>query len=311
MKLVGDIGGTKVLLALVDDAGRIVHKRRLASADFSSFDALLDTYLRAVSASIDGGCLAVAGPVADDGRMAKITNLPWVIDAAKLEKDFGLGRLTLINDFAGVALGVTALAPPQLITLQAGEPRADGVKLVIGAGTGLGMAVLVPAGDDWRVLPSEGGHVGYAPQDATQAQIWQALLEEHGRVTAERVISGPGLAAIHRILTGEAADPAEISARALGKNAAALRSVEVFFDCYGAFAGDMALALLATGGVFLAGGVTQKLLPLLHDGAFLAAFNAKAEHTDLARQMPVHVVTEPEIGLLGAAASINRNMRSV
>jgi len=307
MKLIGDIGGTKVLLALVDDAGAIIQKRRLASADFSSFDALLDAYLREVSAPVTGGCLAVAGPVADDGRLAKITNLPWVIDAARLEKDFGLGRLTLINDFAGVALGVTALAPEHLVTLQAGEPRVGGIRLVLGAGTGLGMAMLV--GD--QVLSSEGGHVGFAPADETQLRIWTALHAAHGRVTVERVISGPGLAAIHGILSGEYIDPADISARALGKDAVALRSVDVFTGSYGAFAGDMALALLTTGGVFLAGGVTQKLLPLLQNGTFLAAFNAKAEHADLARRMPVHVVTEPEIGLLGAAVSINRNMRSV
>lgn len=310
MKLIGDVGGTKVLLALIDE-GKIVHKRRLASADFSSFNELLDAYLREVSAPIDGGCLAVAGPVADDGRLAKITNLPWTIDAARLEKDFGLGRLMLINDFAGVALGVTALAPDQRVTLHAGEPRADGIRLVIGAGTGLGMAVLVPTGDGWRVLPSEGGHVGFAPRDETQARIWRALFEEHGRVTAERVISGPGLASIHFILTGEKADPAEISERALGGDTSARQTVDIFMASYGAFAGDMALALMARGGVFLAGGVTQKLLPLLQDGAFMAAFNAKAEHTDLARQMPVHGVTEPEIGLLGAATLARRTLPDV
>ncbi|MDP1653903.1 MAG: glucokinase [Rhodocyclaceae bacterium] len=330
MKLVGDIGGTKVLLALVDE-GKIVQRCRLASADFSSFDALLGAYLRDLSVSIDGGCLAVAGPVADDGRLAKITNLPWAIDAAALERKFAIspGRLTLINDFAGVALGVTALLPDQrsrntpgrpkcflapwgegraerglrggLITLQAGEPRADGVKLVIGAGTGLGMALLVPEGDGFRVLPGEGGHIGFAPQDETQARIWAALLKEHGRVTAERVVSGPGLAAIHRILTGENADPADISERALGGGAAARRSIEVFLAAFGAFAGDMALAAMARGGVTLAGGIAAKILPLLQTGAFLTAFNAKAEHADLARRMPVQVATDPEIGLRGAA----------
>jgi glucokinase len=300
MKLVGDVGGTKVLLALVDE-GRIVQQRRLASADFSSFDALLGAYLRDVPASIDGGCLAVAGPVADDGRFAKITNLPWTIDAAKLEQQFGLGRLSLINDFAGVALGVTALTPDQLVTLQAGEPRADGVKLVIGAGTGLGMAVLVSEGDGFRVLPGEGGHVGFAPQDETQVRIWAALMKEHGRVTAERVISGPGLVAIHRILSGENVEPAEISERALGGDAVARQSVDAFLAAFGAFAGDMALAVMARGGVYLAGGIAAKILPLMQAGTFLTAFNAKAEHADLACRMPVQVATDPEIGLQGAA----------
>ena len=299
MKLCGDIGGTKVLLALVDGAGNIREQCRLASADFASFGDLLGAYLGQTGTSIDGGCLAVAGPVADDGRSAKITNLPWTIDCAALEARFGLGRLCLINDFAGVALGVAAAAPEQLITLQAGEPSAAGVKLVIGAGTGLGMAIL--SGQD--ILPSEGGHVGFAPQDEAQARIASALLREHGRVTAERVISGPGLAAIHRVLTGENLDPAVIAGRARAGEPAALRSVDIFFSAYGAFAGDMALAVLARGGVYLAGGVTQRLLPLLAQSGFLAAFNAKAEHAELVRGMPVRVTADAEIGLRGAAAA--------
>jgi len=175
------------------------------------------------------------------------------------------------------------------------------VKLVIGAGTGLGMALLVPAGHGWRVLPGEGGHVGFAPQDDTQARVWKALLEEYGRVTAERVISGPGLAAIHRILTGKNADPSEISERALSGNDAARQTVEVFLAAFGAFAGDMALAVMARGGVTLAGGIAAKILPLMQTGTFIAAFNAKAEHADLVRRMPVQVATDPEVGLHGAA----------
>lgn len=299
MKLCGDIGGTKVLLALVDDAGEIRQQCRLASADFASFGDLLGTYLAQVDTAIDGGCLAVAGPVADDGRSAKITNLPWTIDCAALEARHGLGPLRLINDFAGVALGVVAAAPEQLIILQAGEPSPAGAKLVIGAGTGLGMAIL--SGKD--ILPSEGGHVGFSPQDEVQARIAAVLLREHGRVTAERVISGPGLAAIHRVLAGENLDPAVIAERALAGEAAAFRSVGMFFSAYGAFAGDMALAVLARGGVYLAGGVTQRLLPLMMESGFLAAFNAKAEHAELVRGMPVKVVADAEVGLRGAAAA--------
>jgi glucokinase len=302
MWLAGDIGGTKVLLALVDAAGRITGRRRLASADFSCFDDLLAEYLRGVASPIAGGCLAVAGPVADDGRSAKITNLPWNIDAAVLEQRFGHGRIELINDFAGVALGVATLEDKQLLTLQPGDPRVDGVKLVIGAGTGLGMALLL--GD--RVLPSEGGHVGFSPQDESQVRLWAALMREHGRVTAERVISGPGLAAIHRVLAGIETDPATIAEQALAGPSAARRSVEVFLSAYGAFAGDMALATMARGGVYLAGGIIGKILPLLHSGAFLAAFNAKAEHAGLVARMPVHVVTDPEIGLAGAALQVAR-----
>jgi len=191
---------------------------------------------------------------------------------------------------------------------QTGEPLADGVKLVVGAGTGLGMATLLPAGDGYRVLPGEGGHAGFAPADPLQARVWSALLKEHGRVTSERVISGPGLAAIHRILASEMTgpvdtlDPATITECALAGDAAARRSVDLFFSAYGAFAGDMAMAVMARGGVFLAGGIAARILPLLQAGGFIKAFNAKAEHARLAARMPVHVITDPLLGLRGAAA---------
>lgn len=300
MKLIGDIGGTKVLMALVDERGAIRQRCRLASAEFARFDDLLAAYLREVGAPIEQGCLAVAGPVADDGRSAKVTNLPWTIDGAALETRFGLGPLWLINDFAAVAHGVTALKSEQTCLLQAGEPHEEGVKLVLGAGTGLGMAIIAGG----RILPSEGGHIGFAPADETQWQVWRALQTEYGRVTAERVISGPGLANIHRSLAGESLDPAGVVARARQNDAGAQRSLEVFFSAYGAFAGDMALAVLAHGGVFLAGGVTQHLLSELSTSGFLAAFNDKAEHAELVRRMPVSVVTDPDIGLQGAAAAL-------
>jgi glucokinase len=303
MKLCGDIGGTKVLLGLLDDSGDIVSQRRLASAEFSTFEALLAEFLRGNASVLDGGCLALAGPVAADGRSAKITNLPWVIDAAALEREFAIapGSLRLVNDFAGAAMGVTVAGPEDLVTLQAGAPDATGVKLVVGAGTGMGMAVLIPEGGSFRVLPSEGGHVGFAPADEAQTRIWSALREEHGRVTCERVISGPGLAAIHRVLAGERLEPAAVSERALAGDAGALRSVEVFLSAYGAFAGDMAMAVMARGGVYLAGGIAAKLLPLLRSGTFLTAFNAKAEHAQLVARMAVHVATDPQLGLRGAA----------
>lgn len=302
MKLVGDVGGTKVLLALADETGVLHARRRLASADFSDFSALLADYLHGISPPPDVGCLAVAGPVAGDGRSARITNLPWRIDAGAMEARFGIRRIHLINDFAGVALGVTRLQSGQRLSLQAGRPEPGGLRLVLGAGTGMGVAALLGE----RVLPSEGGHIGFSPQDATQARIHAALLAEHGRVTVERVVSGAGLATIHRILHGEAALPEEVGQQALRGNLAARASVDVFFGCYGAFAGDMALAFMATGGVFLAGGVTQKLLPLLIASPFLAAFNAKAEHAALAAAMPVEAITEADIGLLGAAAFLRQ-----
>jgi len=311
MILCGDIGGTKALFGLAElVAGRprIRHRQRLECADFADFPSLLAAFLAAAPAELPrpgAGCLAVAGPVADDGRFARLTNLPWAVECADLEKDFGLPRLHLVNDFAAAAMGVLAATDNDLVRLQTGEPLPQGVKLVVGAGTGLGMAVLVPdpaAAAGWRVLPGEGGHVGFAPQDEIQARVWAALLQEHGRVTNERLISGSGLAAIHRILADELLEPAAITAAALeDANGAARTSVNVFLAAYGAYAGDMALALMARGGVYLAGGIAARLLPLFPVSPFLAAFNAKAEHAALAARMPVAVAIDPDLGLKGAA----------
>ena len=316
--LAGDLGGTKALLGIAEYAGnvpRFILTRRLASADFSGVDDLLRQFMTdagAELAGLSGACLAVAGPVSEDGRQAHFTNLPWQAEAAVLEKLLG-APLTLANDFAAVAAGIATLPADQRITLQPGDPLTDGVRLAIGAGTGLGMATIVTLGDTFKILPGEGGHVGFSPADPLQDEFAAFLRAGQERATAERAISGMGLVSLYRFLvqreTADSPDPltaedppAAIGARALADPASlARKAVEMFFAAYGAFAGDMALALMARGGVFLAGGVTQKLLPLLLEGRFMTAFNAKVEHAGLARKMPVYVVTNPEIGLNGAA----------
>ncbi|MBA3034047.1 MAG: glucokinase [Gammaproteobacteria bacterium] len=321
--LAGDLGGTKALFGIAEFAGDIpifTLTRRYASADFASLEELLTQFRADAGDALNGvvgACLAVAGPVSDDGRQARFTNLPWQADAAALEKVLG-SHVTLANDFAAVAAGIAVLPAEDRLCLQTGQPRSNGVRLAIGAGTGLGMACIVPTEDGFNILPSEGGHVGYAPADNLQAEFAAFLRDEQERATAERAISGMGLVSLYRFLvTREAADlpdplASDDPAAAIGTLALsnpqslARRTVDIFMASYGAFAGDMALALLAHGGVYLAGGVTQKLLPLLKDGAFMTAFNAKAEHAAIARQIPVHVVTAPEIGLQGAATLAQR-----
>lgn len=319
--LAGDLGGTKALLGIATGvAPSFNFTRRYASADFSGIEALLTQFRSDAGAALDGcaaACLAVAGPVADSGRHAQFTNLPWQAAAATLEQLLGI-PVILVNDFAAVAAGIAVLPAEQMLTLQAGAPLADGVRLVIGAGTGLGMACIVPQGDNFKILPSEGGHVGYAPADDLQAEFAAYLRTTQGRATAERAISGMGLVNLYRFLADRSAtdtpdplaapDPAAaIGALALTTPASLARqAVDIFMAGYGAFAGDMALALMARGGVFLAGGVTQKLQPLLQSGTFMAAFNDKLEHAALACRMPVHAVTAPAIGLSGAAVLARR-----
>ncbi|MDP2824459.1 MAG: glucokinase [Sulfuritalea sp.] len=305
--LCGDIGGTKTLLGLAHD-GHFVADRRYANADFPDFAGVLAAFLadtRTDVSLIRGGCLAVAGPVADDGGSATLTNLPWNIDSDALSRRFGLPALRLANDFAAAALGAVTSPPTQRVTLQCGEPLATAPCLVVGAGTGLGMAIVLPQGDSWRILAGEGGHVAFAPADEQQMALWTFLRARHGRVTWERVVSGPGLAAIHEFVAGVDVPPEEIAAHAALVNpanpdGAERRSLELFLAAYGAFAGDMALACLARGGVFLAGGIAAKLLPALQQSGFLAAFNAKAEHAAIAARMPIYVATDPLLGLQGA-----------
>lgn len=307
MLLIGDIGGTNARLALAEPGTtEPIEERHFPCAAYTAFEPILVEYLATTGAKVSAGCLAVAGPVSDDGRKAKLTNLPWTLDAVIIESRFKTGPLMLVNDFAGAAMGVTVAPAESVVPLQQGTPLANAPRLVVGAGTGLGMALLMPRDGSWRVLPSEGGHVGFSPLDDDQETVWRALRAEHGRVTAERVISGPGLAAIHRILAGEELDAAEISRRAIiDGDAAANRSISVFLAAYGAFAGDMAMATMARGGIFLAGGIAAKLLPLMAESPFLSAFGAKAEHAELVRHMPVSVVTDPALGLRGAAYFAN------
>jgi glucokinase len=301
--LIGDIGGTYARLALAEPGGtEPIGERRYFCADFPGLEPLLADFLAAADADIAAGCLAVAGPIGDDGRCAKLTNLPWTIDAEGLEERFGIGRLRLANDFAAAAMGITVTPADSLVQIQTGRPLARAPKLVVGAGTGLGMAVLVYLEERWHVLPGEGGHVGFSPLDEAQARLWQILKNEYGRVTAERVVSGPGLTEIHRILSGRMLTPAAIAAAALeDSDAAARRSVDMFLSAYGGFAGDMALAVMARGGVFLAGGIAAKLVPLFASSPFLESFKAKAEHAALVAEMPVAVATDPVLGLRGAA----------
>ena len=303
MILGADIGGTKTLLGLSQD-GELLADRRYANADFQGFAGVLAAFLadtQADPAQIKGGCLALAGPIADDGRSAHLTNLPWNIDRDALSRRFGLPALRLVNDFAGAAMGAVTSPQAQRFTLQPGEPLATTPCLVVGAGTGLGMAIVLPQGDSWRILPGEGGHVAFAPADEAQTALWTFLNRRHGRVTWERVVSGPGLVAIHEFVAGVELPPEEIATRAVtSPNGAERRSLDLFLAAYGAFAGDMALACLARGGVFLAGGIAAKLLPVLRQSGFLAAFNAKAEHAAIAARMPIHVATDPLLGLHGA-----------
>lgn len=309
MKIVaGDIGGTKVLLQLVDvsQAGRLVSaEERYESKEYATFDAMLKAFFDAhVAGPVAAACFAVAGPVFGDH--AEVTNLTWKMDATALAKAFSIGRVSLINDFYAVALGVPILAHGDSVVLNAGSRVNFGPIAILGAGTGLGQANLVHEGAKWNVVPSEGGHADFAPQDEEQTRLFLSLHAKFGHVSWERLLSGAGLVNIHNFLTGEERPydeslPMEIAKALAAGDAVAARTFALFVDIYGAEAGNMALRLLARGGVYLAGGVAAKNIEQFTDGRFMQAFLRKGRFQHILADIPVNLITNPKVGLLGAA----------
>ncbi len=313
--LVGDIGGTHSRLALAElDGNRVdlVRVERYRNSEHADLNSVLAHFLAASGSSAGlSCCLAVAGPT--DGRSVQFTNLPWRIETAELSAQFGFALCRLINDFAAVGWGLNTLAPDALAPLQAGLPVAGGARVALGAGTGLGVSLCAWYGDHAQPLASEGGHVGFAACSEEQDRLLVFLRRLHGRVSVERILSGPGLIDLFRFCLSESgasaspllatSRPAEaISQAGLAQDdAVATHCLRLFAEIYGQTAGDWALALQASGGIFLAGGIAPKLLPALQDGVFLAAFQAKGRYRDWMADVPVSVVLDPDIGLKGAA----------
>lgn len=309
MKIVaGDIGGTKVLLQLVDvsQAGRIVTaEQRYESSAYATFDEMLSAFFSEhVAGHVEAACFAVAGPVFGD--RAEVTNLTWTMEATALAKKFSIGRVSLINDFFAVALGVPILAPGDSVVLNAGKRVNFAPIAILGAGTGLGQANLVHEGSRWNVVPSEGGHADFAPQDDEQARLFLELHAKYGHVSWERLLSGMGLVNIQNFLTGndcpyDESLPVEIAKSLAAGDAVAIKTFAIFVDIYGAEAGNMALRLLARGGVYLAGGVAAKNIEQFTDGRFMSAFLRKGRFQHILAEIPVNLITNPKVGLLGAA----------
>jgi glucokinase len=301
--IAGDIGGTKTLLRCLED-GEIVLEQRFESASFKTFDLLLTEFFRRCLRPIDAACFAVAGPVLEGH--AEVTNLQWSMDAATLAKAFDIREIALINDFYAVALGVPILGAADVVPLHPGKRRHGEPIAILGAGTGLGEAVVIWSGDQWNVIASEGGHADFGPQDELQTELLLTLLERYEHVSWERVCSGMGLENIYTFLTDKQADPASIAALAQSGDAMGLKTFEMFVDIYGAEAGNMALRVLARGGVYLAGGIAAKNINFFTDGRFLDAFLRKGRFKDMLREMPIDLITDETVGLRGAAEMARR-----
>lgn len=307
-RLAGDLGGTKTLLALAEpsaDGFRIVQEQRFASANYASFAELLAEFLQPLDVRIDAACFGLAGPT--DGHTAQLTYLPWQLDSAALAQEFDLGHVWLMNDFAAAAHGIDLLQPEQLQTVQTGKLQPQAPRLVIGAGTGLGVAGLIWQEGHYVPISGEGGHTGFAPQSAQQMDLWRFLFARRGRVTAEDVLCGAGLSQIYAFLGGELKTPGSIGEAGInGRDPRATQTLDLWLSLYGAFAGDQALAWLPYGGVYIAGGLAAKLMPNLRLKPFVDAFRAKREHRGLSENMPVFLVKDQRLGLLGALAATQR-----
>jgi glucokinase len=320
--LAGDIGGTKVLVRLAEfERGkfRVVAEKRFESAAYDGLTPIVHEFLNGEKpAAPDGACFGIAGPieVTATGQVARTTNLPWVIKTDSISAETGIPRVRLINDFQAIGYALDVLDSSELVALQNGERAARAPRAVIGAGTGLGQTLLVWERDRYEALPTEGGHVDFAPTDELQMDLLRFLTERHGRVSYERVLSGDGLMSLYEFFVargvasgsgGGCDSPAAVSGAALERSdAAAVAALELFASAYGAHAGNVALSYLAAGGVFIAGGIAPKILPALRDGRFARAFKDKGRMGVLLERFPVHVVTNEKAGLLGAAVAATR-----
>ncbi len=324
--LAGDIGGTKTLLQLAEfEAGelrpqQVLREQRFDSHAYQDLVPMLDAFLEESDLPLHGACFGVAGPVHsdDDGQTARLTNLPWHLDSRRLAADLGLPAVRLINDFQAVGYGIEALLPEESTLLHDRPARPGAPRVVLGAGTGLGVALLLPCQGRYEAFPTEGGHTDFSGNDLQQDRLLAFLRGEFGHVSWERLVSGPGLVNIYRFLLQrdgvapeqdrclQAADPAAAIAIASQREPRAEEALDLFCELFGAVAGNLALTTLAYGGVYLAGGIAPKLLHHLQRGGFARAYLDKGRMSDLVDTMPVRIVTHPNVGMLGALLAASR-----
>ncbi len=321
MILAGDIGGTKTVIGLFERTPETVVQKAesvFPSADHASLEEIVSDFLRQhESARIDAACFGVAGAVID-GR-AKTTNLPWVIEEESLARASGSPRVRLLNDVEAAAYGMLHLGPDERSVLNAGARASRrGNVAVIAAGTGLGEALLIWDGQRHQPVATEGGHASFAPTNEREIALLEFLQRElQGHVSAERVVSGPGLSNVYRFLRASSDEPepdwitermqredpsAVVSQLALeGKDAVCADALEMFVALYGTEAANLALKCLALGGVFIGGGIAPKILTALQRGNFMRAFTDKGRFSELLRSLEVSVALNPRAPLLGAA----------
>lgn len=316
--LAGDIGGTKTILRLEEvQAGnrKTLAEATYASSDYAHLNEIILQFLKDKGERPQRACLAIAGPILD--HTAQLTNLSWHLDAQQMQPDLQIPQIRLINDFAAVGYGILALEPADLCVLQDVPAAPQQPIAVLGAGTGLGEALLVWEQDQYEVLPLEGGHTDFAARSELEIGLLCHLLKHHDRVSVERVVSGQGIPAIYEYLheSGFAPPSPAVQAQLQTQDPAAViaqhgldktdtlcdQTLEMFVAAYGAEAGNLALKSLPFGGVYIAGGIAPKLLPRMQEGTFAHNFLAKGRLRSLLETIPISLILNPKVGLMGAA----------
>ena len=319
--LAGDIGGTKTILALFPSDGDIrkpIAERTFPSKDYRDLQSMAQEFLADVKEPIHKATFGVAGPVVE-GR-AEITNLPWVLSEAELAESIGLERVSLVNDLVAIANAIPALGRDDVREIKSGSPVRHGSIAVVAPGTGLGEAYLTWDGTDYRSFPSEGGHADFAPTTAEQLELLHFMLEERDHCSYEQVCSGLGIPNIYRFLRETARVEESAAIRDELHNASEPtrviisyfmdrrgecpicdKTMELFISILGAEAGNMALKVLAAGGVYLGGGIPARLAPTMAGEAFTSCFSGKGRLGDVLTDIPVYAITNPKVALIGAA----------
>ncbi len=322
--LAGDVGGTKTQLGVYDAdtyPPTPLSVRRFDTLDFDELHMIVDTFLDGRRESIAAACFGVAGPVRD--QTARLTNIPWRVEAAGLAKRFNIPHVRLLNDLAATGYAVSALGDTQLAVLQVGDPSPTGNAALIAPGTGLGEVLLQRVAGRFVPVPSEAGHADFAARTLRELDFVRTLTSRRGRVSYEDVLTGPGLVNLYRFVhgtstaecgvlaasTAEADYAAAITASGLeGSCGRCVEALDLFVSALGAEAGNLGLRSLATGGVYLGGGIPRKILPALQTPAFLEAFRSKAPMLDIVENIPVAVITEPDTAVLGAAIAAQQSL---
>lgn len=317
--LVADIGGTnaRFALATIDNGAIAVNDMQVFQAeDFETIRDAADAYLEAVKRKPQDAAFAVAGPVMD--KVIRFTNSPWVFDIEATRTSLSLDKLLVVNDFEALASGVPSLSADDFLQVKPGVGDRNAPVLVIGPGTGLGQALIVPTASGHRIVPTEGGHVSFAPRTDIEVAIMQFIAKEHPRVSVERLLSGRGLVNIHRALCAINDTPRqslradEITAAAIeGTYPIAVKAVDMFCAVLGRVAGDAVLATGARGGVVLAGGILPKIKDVLLQSAFAERFLDKGRMRDYVEPVPVNLIIREGAALVGAAQMVNEAGREL